>query len=282
MRNPFQRQDSGGGSFLPQDYVARKAELRANLLCLGLFGVVMFGVVAAFFVTNRQWLQVRSAQKTIAVLYTQEAPKIEQNKRLESQKAEVLEKAAITTALVEKVPRSTLLAELVTRMPKDITLLEVTLVSKRLKDPASATPAKGAAPAVKNLGAKAAPVAAAKKPIAKDGKPAVPEAVPPPKFEYTLKLIGVAKANNNITDYQTAITGCSLLDKVELKYIKEHTIDKLELRKFEIEASIRKDADGLGIAPVEKLRSAGAPGADPAKSGAGSPVVTVPGGKEEK
>ena len=31
MRNPFQRTDPGSGSFLPEDYVARKAELRANL-----------------------------------------------------------------------------------------------------------------------------------------------------------------------------------------------------------------------------------------------------------
>lgn len=59
MRNPFARNDSPSGSFLPAEYVARKNEMRANIICLSLFGVVMFGVIAAFFVTNRQWLQVR-------------------------------------------------------------------------------------------------------------------------------------------------------------------------------------------------------------------------------
>src|SRR5262245_51862205 len=144
MRNPFARTDAGNSSFLPQDYVARKAELRANLLCLALFGVVMFGVIAAFFVTNRQWLQVRQAQQTITTQYSQEAAKIEQLNRLENQKAEMMEKAEITTALIEKVPRSTLLSELITRMPEEITLLEFSLVSKRIKETAPALPPLGA------------------------------------------------------------------------------------------------------------------------------------------
>src|SRR6185436_1057254 len=131
MWKPFVKADQQGSSFLPQDYVARKAEMRANLICLGLFGVVMFCVVAAFFVTNRQWLQVRRNQQAITTQYTQEAIKIEQLKQLEKQKNEMMEKAEITTALIEHVPRSILLAELITRMPDDITLLELTLVSKR-------------------------------------------------------------------------------------------------------------------------------------------------------
>src|SRR5262245_52717864 len=144
MRNPFARTDAGNSSFLPQDYVARKAEMRANLLCLALFGVVMFGVVAAFFVTNRQWLQVRQEQQSITTRYSSEAAKIEQLKLLEGQKAEMLEKAEVTTALIEKVPRSRLLSELVNRMPQDITLLELSLISKRIKDTPPPTPLSAA------------------------------------------------------------------------------------------------------------------------------------------
>lgn len=292
MKNPFLRPDASGGSFLPQDYVARKAELRANLFCLGLFGVVMFGVIGAFFVTNRQWLQVQQSQKTVTVQYQQESAKIEQLKKLEDQKAEMIEKAEITTALIEKVPRSILLAELITRMPQDITLLELNLVSKRVKEPAAAPASKttaAASPAVKNLSAKpTAPVAAAKSskpPAAKDAKAETPEKVPPPKFEYTLHLVGVARANSNVADYQTALNACQLLDKVDLKYIAPATIDKLELRKFEIEVTLKKDADARGIEPVKELRSAGVPGSDPTKAaavGKNNPVVTVHEGKEEK
>lgn len=266
MKNPFLRPDSAGGSFLPQDYVARKSELRANLLCLGLFGVVMFGVVAAFFVTNRQWLQVRRTQNAITVQYSQEASKIELLKRLESQKADMMEKAEITTALIEKVPRSILMAELITRMPEDITLLELELSSKRVKDAAPKNDKAASGPAVRNLSGKGPQVSASKSATAKSSSPAEPEKVPPPKFEYTLKLTGVARVNNNVPDYLQGLKACTLLENVDLRYIKETTIDKLELRKFEIEAAIRKDADGRGIEPVKDLRaSPGVPGTDPTK-----------------
>lgn len=260
MRNPFLRKDSA--SFLPSDYVANKAEMRANLLCLGLFGVVMFCVIAAFFVTNRQWLQVRREQDSITVQYTKEAAKIEQLKTLETQKTEMLEKAEITTALIEKVPRSRLMTELVNRMPKDVTLLEFGLVSKRIKDPV-AVPEKG--PQIKSL----APAGAARKPgapaTAKDAKAPPAEKPQAPRFEYTIRLTGVAKVNGSIADYITALKSCSFLENVDLKYIKETTVDKLELRKFEIEAGIKKDADARDITTPNELQSAGTVGADPAR-----------------
>src|SRR3954469_13856228 len=134
MMNPFQSAfggGKGGGSFLPQEYVERKAELRANLLCLGLFGVVMFGVVGAFFVTNRQWLKVKQSREAIASQYAQEAARIEQLKLLERQKAEIVQKAEVSTALIERVRRSVLLSELANRKPDDVTLLEVQLTGKR-------------------------------------------------------------------------------------------------------------------------------------------------------
>ncbi|MFN0133487.1 MAG: PilN domain-containing protein [Phycisphaerales bacterium] len=261
MRNPFLR-DEQSGSFLPSDYVNRKAEMRANLICLGLFGVAMFAVVSAFFVTNRQWLQVRSAQKAITVQYSHEAVKIEQLKQLEQQKAEMMGKAEVTTALIEKVPRSILLAELITRMPGDITLLELHLISKRIKE----TPKDGGkpgAPAIKNLTGKPAGAQAGKAKPAEE-KPEEAEKVTPPKFEFTLRLVGVGRANQNIADYLQSLKACPLLDTVDLKFIKEATIDKLDLRKFEIEATIKKDADARGIAPIEDLKAAGAPGTSPA------------------
>lgn len=280
MHNPFLRNDDIGGSFLPQDYVQRQSELRANIICLTLFGVVMFGIVGAFFVTNRQWLQVRRERQAITVEYTQQAALIEQLKNLETQKSEMMAKAEVTTALVERVPRSILMSELVSRMPDQVALLELHLVSKRLRDPvptASPTTAgRGTTGAqIRTLTGKAAPGKAA------PGKapPAPPPApVTAPRFEFTLRLIGVAHANNNIADYLAALKACSLLDAVELKYIQHFTLDKHELRKFEIEATLRRDADARGIEPVPEIRRAmegtGTPNPEPEKSGA-RPVTTA-------
>ena len=272
MWKPFVRPDQQGASFLPQDYVARKAEMRANLICLALFGVVMFGVIAAFFVTNRQWLHVRRSQQAITTQFSQENIKIEQLKQLEKQKNEMMEKAEITTALVERVPRSILMAELITRMPDDITLLELTLVSKRIKDappPKEATKAS-TGPQIKTLSS------AAKPGTGKGIEPPKPEKVAPPRFEYTLKLVGVARVNNNIADYIQSLKNCSLLEQTDLKYIKEVTIEKMDLRKFEIEATIRKEADARGMEPLKDLNARGAPGSSPTR-----PSILMPGATSE-
>ena len=64
----------GGTSFLPSDYIVQKAESRANIVCLILFGTVLFGVVGAFLVTHRAWNTVREQQRQINAEYTWTKP----------------------------------------------------------------------------------------------------------------------------------------------------------------------------------------------------------------
>jgi Tfp pilus assembly protein PilN len=295
MKNPFLKPTDAAGSFLPQDYVARKNELRANLICLSLFGVVMFAVIAAFFVTNRQWLQVKAEQEAVTLQYTQEGARIEQFKRLEAQKLEMMEKAETTTALLEKVPRSKLISELVTRMPADITLLDLQLISKRIKEPgpsptsihatASASRTGPAQPGVQNLGARPAGSISTVKagPRPEEQRPQAP------RFDFTLKLTGVAKVNNNIADYIQALKASPILENVDMVKIDGVSIEKLDLRKFQIEATIRKDADARGMETIEDLRAAtsgGLPGDDPKRAKALTPDkarkgTAAAGGKED-
>ncbi len=264
MANPFRPHDTQGASFLPEDYVRRRAEMRANVISLGLFGVVMFGVVGAFFVTNRQWMTVREEQRTVNEQYATEAKKIDQLQQIEDQKTEMISKAELTTALLEKVPRSILLAELITRMPQDITLLDLSLTSKRIavegapqaeKKAGKAKPGSLSKGAAAKSDEKAKPAKGAKA-ASKDGtaEPEKPKVVAP-KFEFTLKVDGVARVNNDITDYLASLNACTLLEAVELTYIKTKSMGDVELREFEITARIRPGADARSIEPVsaEKL-----------------------------
>ena len=271
MSNPFAPRHGDAVSFLPEDYVAKKAENRANLLCLSLFGVVMFGVVGAFFVTNRQWLSVRAEQETINKLYAEETQKIDQLKVLEDQKKEMLQKAEITTALIEKVPRSVLLAELVNRMPENITLESLNLKSKRINQaPPSTSPLGKPVARVKTLTG-AAPGAKA---------PGVVEtpAVKPPSFEYTLLLVGVATANEDVTDYVSHLAESPLLTSIELNYIEETIKNEVEMRKFEIAAVLKPDADARSIEAPATLQLGGAKPADEGEQDpeGGEAVTAVP------
>jgi Tfp pilus assembly protein PilN len=258
--NPGLSGAGGGGSFLPEDYLRRKSERRSIVISLALFAVVTMGVVGAFFVTHRQWNAVKERQAQINKEYALETQKIEQLNKLEATKAEMLEKADVTTALVEKVPRSILLAELINRMPKQLTLTELALKSNRVKETAKPTNAKSKPRSL--AGPKTKASIKDKEKQAEESKPK-PVA---PKFEQKLELVGLSVTDEDVADYVTALHQCPLLQKVDLIYSGSVTIDDVEMRKFRVEAMIRPTADARQIEPLHVPRLTSIPGITGASS----------------
>lgn len=246
--SPGLRGDPIGSSFLPEDYLRQKQERRGNFIALSLFCVVMFGVTAAFFVTNRQWSSVKARQRDINAEYALEAKKIEQLKALEAQKAEMLEKAEITAALLERVPRSILLAELINRMPEQLTLTDLSLKGTRVKD----------APKVAAVEAKPKPRSLAGSGSKGGGAEKKPDPVKPvpPKYEFALTIMGLAADDSFVADYHTSLKQCPLLGQVELVSSAEVVIDEVARRKFRIEATLRPNADARNIQPLKIPRGA--------------------------
>jgi len=230
----------GGASFLPADYVEKKRERRANLLCLTLFLIVIFGVVAAFFVTNRQWETVRDQQQTINVRYAQAAKDIEQLKQLETQKAEMLGKAELTAALVEKAPRSRVMAEIINRLPDKAALLELELSSERPRARRVAPPKPQQPQSLTSQS---------------DGGHSAAPKIEVPRMTVRLSIVGVASTHNDVATFVTRLQQCELLDRVDLKYSEATTIDDRELNKFLIETRLRPDADAREIEGPQGLRA---------------------------
>ncbi len=251
----YNRRPGMGGSFLPEDYVEKKAENRNLAIAVFLFVVVTLGVVAAFFVTNRQWTSVKARQHEINQAYATETKKIEQLKELEAQKAEMLDKAEVTTALIEKVPRSILLAEMINRMPQNLTLTELNLKSKRVIE---AKPKEKPAPST----AKPRSLASARPGAggAKSNEPLPAPKPQAPKYEFKLEILGLAGADEEVADYHRALSDCPLLDKVEILYSGDVKISDVNMRKFRIEASLRGNADARHIEPLQVPRLPPRPG----------------------
>jgi len=245
---------AGGSSFLPTEYVSKKRAQRAGSFTFALFCVVMFGVVAAFLVTTRRWRDIREQQSTINDLYQNEAIKIEQLKTLEAQRKQMIDKAEIVGALIERVPRSVLLAELVTRLPQGVVINTAELKSKRIEQVLSVPAEAGKVQKVGSI----TPGAGAAKGGAAGGKPGevLPQKALPPKFEYRLVLQGIAAENNRIADYLQSLKGCELLRDVELQYIEEFSVEKVDMRKFEIVARVRTDVDAAQIRALRKQEEA--------------------------
>lgn len=259
-------------SFLPEDYIQRRAERRTLLISAVLFGVVAAGVVGAFFVTNREWNDVAAYQRAVNVRYTQAAEDIEQLKKLEEQKGELLDKAELTTVLIERVPKSILFAELINRMPPDMTMLEAQTKSTRLEAPRGRSGKKSSAPpGEKSKGTgKGSSMAQNKKGRdSKEGAATEAPEVSAPKLETRLVLIGVAPSHNSVARYVSALQACPLLRSVEMKFSEETIIRDLPMNKFRLEAMIRPDADGRRLEPAANPRlnasvtDSGAPAATP-------------------
>ncbi len=253
-------------SFLPEDYLEKRAEARTNLISIALFVVVTLGVIGAFFVTSRQWNDVKSYQQAVNVRYTQAAKDIEQLKQLEKQKTDLLEKAEVTTALIERVPRSILLAELVNRMPSKMTLLSIEVASTRLDKPVRQYGAPPPAPgkdAGKSLAGKAA----------NDKKKAEKPVVTAPRFDHKIILIGVSRTHNEVARYVSNLQECLMLTGVDLIFSEQTKIENQTMNRFRVEAVLRPEADARKITPMSAPRLPSADEiADPTEGGAETPT----------
>lgn len=238
------KQGSGGqGSFLPAEYVKNKSQVRANFVALLLFTMVMAGVIGAFVVNHQRWRKVRAQADAISAQFAEEAAKIEELKQLESQRTDLLDRAEVVTALIDRVPRSVLMAEIVRGMPAGLNLTMVSLEGERAKPP----PPK-VEPKAKNK------TRSISESAQKDDKPEEPEKVLPPRFEHTLTIEGLADQNEKIADYLAALKSSPLFTQVELQLIAGTLIDKTEFRKFKVTMALREQADAHQVAGAEEVR----------------------------
>jgi Tfp pilus assembly protein PilN len=248
--------NAGGSSFLPSEYVSGKNEHRANVMALVLLGVVTCGTVAAFAVTNRRWESIRDEHRMIAAHFKEEEQKIEQLKELERQRLEMVEKAEVVNALVDRVPRSVLMAELTRDLPAGMLLTGVQLDGKRVVTaPPPPDPAKSGGSGRRSLRDKGK----------KAEEPAEPARVPPPVFEHTVTVDGRARLNNDVADYFGRLRGSPLFSSAELVSIEQSRGGDGMERTFRLRLQIAPNADARQVAGtaettlVEESRASAAP-----------------------
>ncbi|MCA9289517.1 MAG: hypothetical protein KDA25_00210 [Phycisphaerales bacterium] len=235
MRNP---------TFLPEDYLAQKADRRTDIICLTLFAVVMTGVLGAFLMTHRQRAEVKRARQAINAEYQQAATRISELTELQAQQEQVMYKAELTAALVERVPRSILLAEFVNRMPPRLSLLECVLKSEKVKPPKAEVSAAPRSLTKAKRGKTSAMVQAEK----------ANEQVPPDRHRATVEMIGVAPTDLEVSSFITELTAHDLFRSVTLNFSEEIEVEGLLMRKFSVSLLIEPDADMREVQPLIRSR----------------------------
>lgn len=205
-------------SFLPDDYLARKASRRANALCAGLSVVVMGAIASAFWFTERSMREVETRAATVDKQFTDAARSIDQVNKMKQQQRKIVRQAELAASLVEKVPRSNLLAEFTNALPAGTSLLDFALES-RTKVTASSAP----------VGKKTPQAAVA---AAGASGPPQPE---PVKYDVYLKLTGIADSDVQVAGFMSKLNESRLVTDVRLMISDTFKHGDREMRRFVIE-----------------------------------------------
>lgn len=209
-------------NLLPEDYVERRAQHRANVLCLILFSVVMAGVVGATLVTERQAAAIREVREQVNADYAEAGRLIAELQDLEGKKSEVLDKARVASDLREAVLRSYLLAAVTNALPEGASLLSLDLTSEVLRNVIPPDAAKFDVNSRETDG------------------PVAPSSFP---VQVTLNVVGLAGTDMQVAQFITAMSGNPLVEVVDLEYTQQIDFMDRPVREFSVIVDLRLDAD---------------------------------------
>lgn len=216
-------------SFLPEDYLAGKSRRRANVLCGVLAAVVMGAVGAAFTLTERSMAHVESRHSEIDKLYTDAAKRIEQVKQMRQRQERIVKQAELASSLVEKAPRSNLLADFTNRLPAGVSLIDLLLESRLITAP----------PPTANV--------FEQRRVEREAKAAgKPGDLPPAEakhYDVMLKLTGVADDDVQVAQFIAKLNQSTFLRDVNLVISDSFKQDERTLRRFQIEMALNPNAE---------------------------------------
>lgn len=212
-------------SFLPEDYLERKARRRANILCGTLAIIVLSGIGGAFSVTESSMRQVEKRHDEVVRSYTEAAKRIEQVKKMHDQQRKIVQHAELAASLVEKVPRSNVLAELTNSLPTGMSLLEFSLETKVKGEVRASTfdQKKAALDAQRTTEA--------------SGMPELP------KEDVPMKLMGIADTDVQVAQYIGKLNQSSLFKDVNLVISESFKQGNETMRRFQIEMLLNPNAE---------------------------------------
>ena len=234
-------------SFLPEDYLARKIARRTNLLCLSLFAVVLVAMFAVYFIQYAQGGEVKKEQAQVEQDYAEAAKRIEELEELQARKQQMIHKAKIIAVLVERVPRSLIMAELINHMPPSLSLMELELDTKVVR---AAERPKTAIERQREIMNKKQKIEEVDQPVA-------------PPTAVDLKMVGLAPTDVEVSTFIARLNQHSMFQNVVLAFSEQTKIRDQPMRKFRIDATLNQDVDVTALEPTRVSRKlAGNPMSD--------------------
>ena len=208
-------------SFLPDDYMEKKLRRRTNAILGTLFLVVVSSIGGTFVWKERTIQQLQKQRAQLQTEMAEAAKPIEQFKQMQDKQRTLAQQAELTASLLERVPRSYLLAEITNGIPSGVSLLDFDMVS-RLRNGNSG-------------GSKNAPAAA-------PSAPAMPPVSQARVYDVLMRLTGIASTDVQVAQFISKLNRSDLLKEVNLVVSDEFKQGNDTVRKFQIEMSLNPEA----------------------------------------
>ncbi|CAN5620261.1 hypothetical protein BH09PLA1_BH09PLA1_26360 [soil metagenome] len=233
-------------SFLPDDYLERKAQRRTNAICAGLFIVTLCAIGSTFHFSERSNRDVDKTYDMKLREFTAEAKRIQQAEQMQEKQRTMARQAELAASLLEKVPRSFILAEITNAMPPGVSLMDFTLESKKraIAPPVNAAAGTAFEQRKQTEAQKKANAAAA----------AANQHLAEMKvFDVGMKLTGVAPTDVQVAQFIRRLGSSKLLKDVNMVITDEFTQDGEPMRKFVVECTLDPNAE---VQPNENNKTA--------------------------
>jgi len=194
--------------------------------------VVMTAIGTTFSISERSNREIDRRYNAKLGEFTTEAKRIQQAEKMQEKQRTMSRQAELSASLLEKVPRSYILAEITNAMPRGVSLMDLVLDSKRKNAPPPLAPGSTAFEQRKQ--------ATAKDQLKKEAA-ASPGDVK--LYDVSMKLTGVAITNVQVAQFIRKLNESPLLKDVNLVITDSFEKEGETLRKFVIECSLDPNAE---------------------------------------
>lgn len=211
-----------GLDFLPEGYADRRRSRRSMAICLALLVMVIAACGVTFTIGEKKIARDEAEFAVIDAQYTEAAKRIEQVQQMRQKQKTVADRMELTVSLVEKLPRSNLLAEMTNALPGGVSLTECNLDAKQMRAPEP--------PQSSFDKKKGTPVESAPQPL---------------RFHTVMTVSGVAYTEGQVSDYIDQLGQSGYFESVDLRWVRKGSkVDRNDdtMRTFSIALTIAQHA----------------------------------------
>jgi Tfp pilus assembly protein PilN len=223
-------------NFIPEDYVQRKLARRANLLGAMLAAAVVLALAMVIVLLGLAEDRVTAAKNDLEAKVASAGENAQKWNKLQADRQALLERAEQAAKLLDPLPRSRIVAEVVQALPEKITLTEFSVDEQPVRRIEAAKPTDGTTTARARRGAANGPG----------------QAVEKETTETRLRILGLAPTDVEVAKLIAALANSKYFSQVELSFSEDSVVNEHALRRFEVLFRLSDNGCRLGLESCKK------------------------------